>query len=363
MRKIIYILCTASAFIGCSEEKPQDSYISTGSHELTVSKDNFELDYKGETLKIEIKSNGKWKAVSNVDWISVDNNEREGHGVLYITVAQNTSKYYSRSGQVDISYDVVKRPISIHQEQQGLLKVVIDGKHKFNMVPIEKGTFTMGDNSSSDNVDHQVEITKDYYIGETEVTQLIWLVVTGYMPTESGKQWEDLYRIDINNPAYYISYNDCKKFIEALNSKTGFNFRFPTEAEWEFAAKGGNKSKGYRYAGGNNLGDVAWHKDNAAGLGLNDPAYGTHEVKTKRPNELGLYDMSGNVREWCLDWYEPYSVEAQRDPSGPSSRPSYGGRVYRGGTWGSDASDCLLNKRDSHSEGTRSQFVGLRLAL
>ncbi len=362
MKKYIYLFSVLAVF-ACSKEKMQDAYVSTESHELNISEDNFEVDYKGQTLKIEIKSNGKWKASSNVDWITVDNSEREGHGVLNITVAENTSKYYSRAGQVNISYDVVKRPISIRQEQAGILKVVIDNKHRFNMIPVERGTFTMGDNSADDNVNHQVEITKDYYIGETEVTQLIWLAVTGYMPTESGKQWEDTYKIDVNNPAYYISYNDCEKFIEQLNAKTGMKFRFPTEAEWEFAAKGGTQSKGYKYAGSNNIADVAWYKGNASGLGLKDPAYGTHEVKTKQPNELGIYDMTGNVREWCSDWYEPYSVEAQTDPTGPTTKPRSAGRVYRGGTWGSEASDCLLNKRDSHADGTRSQFVGLRLAL
>lgn len=362
MKKYIYLFSVLAVF-ACSKEKMQDAYVSTDRHELNISEDNFELDYKGQTLKIEVKSNGKWKASSNVDWIRVDNSEREGHGVLNITVDENSSKYYSRAGQVDITYDVVKKPISIYQEQQGLLKVVVDNKHRFNMIPVEKGTFIMGDNSADDNVDHQVEITKDYYIGETEVTQLIWLAVTGFMPTESGKQWDETIKIGIYNPAYYISFTDCKKFIEQLNAKTGLTFRFPTEAEWEFAAKGGNKSKGYRYAGGNNIGDVAWYEDNARSVGYDTPEYGTHKVKTKQPNELGIYDMTGNVREWCSDWYEPYSVEAQKDPTGPATMPRSAGRIYRGGSWASEAADCQVNKRDHHADGTRSIGVGLRLAL
>lgn len=364
MKKLISTICIILVLGACSEEKPENSYISTGSHELSISEDSFEVDYKGKTLKIEIKSNSKWNVICNEDWISVDKSEGDGHGVLNISVAENPSKYYSRFGQVQIAYDVVKVPIYIHQEQQGLLKINVNNKMTFNMIPIEKGSFTMGDNSSDDNVDHQVEISKDYYMGETEVTQLLWMVATGsLMPTETGKQWDDDYKIGIYYPAYYISYSDCEKFIEKLNAMTGMKFRFPTEAEWEFAAKGGNKSKGYRYAGGNILGDVAWYKDNASSLGLKSPAYGTHEVKTKAPNELGLYDMSGNVREWCSDWHEPYSVESQIDPTGPSTKPRSAGRIYRGGSWGSDANECNVNTRDSHAESSRSAFVGLRLAL
>ena len=164
-----------------------------------------------------------------------------------------------------------------------------------------------------------------------------------------------------NNPSYFkgdnlpvenVSWNDCQTFIFRLNNLTGKNFRLPTEAEWEYAARGGNRSRGYKYSGSNTLSDVAWFDDNSGSK--------THPVGTKSPNELGLYDMSGNVWEWCSDWYGTYSSSSQTNPTGPSSGS---GRVRRGGCWLNDAGLCRSSSRCDGSPDERGDYLGLRLAL
>ena len=153
-------------------------------------------------------------------------------------------------------------------------------------------------------------------------------------------------------PAYFISYEDVQSFITRLNSLTGENFRMPTEAEWEYAARGGNKSKGYTYSGSNTIGDVAWYYDNSSDK--------THTVKTKAANELGIYDMSGNVNEWCSDWYGTYSNSAQTDPTDPTTGTL---RVSRGGSWFNNASYCRCAYRFSQTPSNRFYNLGVRLAL
>lgn len=210
----------------------------------------------------------------------------------------------------------------------------------FKMIRVEAGTFRMGSTSGdSDELPvHSVTISKDYYIGETEVTQELWTAVMGTNPSSftSGSQL----------PVEWVSWNDCQTFITKLNSLTGATFRLPTEAEWEFAARGGNKSQGYTYSGSNNIDDVAIISNT------------THAVKTKSPNELGIYDMSGNVWEWCQDWYGSYPSAAVTDPTGPTSG-SY--RVDRGGSWGSLAASCRCTSRSHGTPSFASYYLGLRL--
>jgi formylglycine-generating enzyme required for sulfatase activity len=148
-----------------------------------------------------------------------------------------------------------------------------------------------------------------------------------------------------------VSWNDCQEFITKLNQITGQQFRLPTEAEWEFAARGGTKSKGYKYSGSNTVGDVAWYSDNSSE---------THEVATKQANELGIYDMSGNVWEWCSDWYGYYGSSAQTNPTGPTSGSR---RVGRGGGWNGGAGHCRVSIRGSGTPDDRDDNLGLRLAL
>lgn len=218
----------------------------------------------------------------------------------------------------------------------------------FKMIPVEGGTFTMGATAEqgSDAVDdekpkHQVTLSS-YAIGETEVTQELWEAVMGSNPSNfSGNQL----------PVECVSWNDCQTFITKLNQLTGVNFRLPTEAEWEFAARGGNKRSGYKYAGSNTIGNVAWYSGNSSSK--------PHAVAQKLPNELGLYDMSGNMHEWCQDWYGSYSSAAQTNPTGPASGSA---RVVRGGGWDNAAEYCRVSFRVSGTPSTSYDLVGLRLA-
>ena len=231
----------------------------------------------------------------------------------------------------------------------------------FKMIRVEGGTFTMGatseqgsDADSDEKPAHQVTLSS-YYIGETEVTQALWQAVMGSTVSQqrdkANKEWP-LRGVGTNYPMYYISWDECQEFVRKLNSLTGQSFRLPTEAQWEFAARGGNKSQGYKYSGSNTLGNVAWYTDNSGSE--------THPVKTKSPNELGIYDMSGNVWEWCQDWYGSYSSSSQTNPTGASSG-SY--RVSRGGGWNGDAGNCRVSLRFNFSPGHRNFYLGLRLAL
>ena len=228
----------------------------------------------------------------------------------------------------------------------------------FKMVKVEGGSFTMGatveqgdDANSSEKPAHQVRLN-DYSIGETEVTQALWEAVMGRNPS--------YFTGDGQRPVERVTWTECMEFIARLNRLTGEHFRLPTEAEWEYAARGGRKSNGYKYAGSNTLADVAWYFDNACAIDEGDPDYGTHEVGTKRPNELGLYDMSGNVFEWCQDWYDNtyYGSSPSSNPMGPDSGTS---RVIRGGCWYSTVGACRVSYRGS-SSGSGYGF-GFRLAL
>ena len=219
----------------------------------------------------------------------------------------------------------------------------------FAMVPVAGGTFTMGATSeqgtnidSNEKPTHQVTLSS-YMIGKTEVTQALWRAVTGETPS--------YFRGD-NLPVEQVSWDDCQKFITKLNALTGKNFRLPTEAEWEYAARGGNMSQGYKYSGSNEIGDVAWYDNNSGNK--------THSVATKAPNELGIYDMSGNLWEWCSDWYGSYSSTAQTNPTGPDSGSN---RIIRGGSWGHDLLDCRVAIRGAIGQTSSSIGFGLRLAF
>ena len=219
---------------------------------------------------------------------------------------------------------------------------------KFTMVPVEGGTFTMGATSEQgsdawgkEKPAHKVTLS-DYYIGQTEVTQALWKAVMGSNPSDSKGD---------NLPVEQVSWDDCQVFIQNLNQLTGKQFRLPTEAEWEYAARGGRKSRGYKYAGGNDIGLVAWYTGNSGDE--------THTVATKQANELGVYDMSGNVWEWCSDRYGDYQSSSQSDPQGPSSGSD---RVYRGGGYYSDAVYCRVSYRIDFTPDYRSFDLGLRLS-
>ena len=227
----------------------------------------------------------------------------------------------------------------------------------FKMIKVQGGTFTMGgtpeqgdDAYDREKPAHQVTLS-DYYIGQTEVTQALWQAVMGSNPS---------YFKGDSRPVECVGWDDCQAFIKRLNALTGKSFCLPTEAQWEYAARGGNKSMGCKYAGGDKPDEVAWYDENSHDKGPRHPNYGTNSVATKRPNELGLYDMSGNVFEWCADWYDNYSSAPQTNPAGSSSG-SY--RVGRGGSWGDAARHCRVSCRCSFTPGYHYCGLGFRLSF
>ena len=221
----------------------------------------------------------------------------------------------------------------------------------FKMIDVEGGTFTMGftgDTPSSEEENalpaHQVTLSS-YSIGETEVTQALWVAVMGNNPSR--------YTGDTSRPVESVSWNDCQQFITQLNQMTGMTFRLPTEAEWEFAARGGNMSHGYMYSGSNTLNDVSWNSNN-------NSTNTTQPVGQKAPNELGLYDMSGSVWEWCNDYYGAYSANAQTNPTGPASGEE---RAFRGGAFFNSQGGHRVWFRNHSSAGHYADGLGFRLAL
>ena len=212
----------------------------------------------------------------------------------------------------------------------------------FVMKSVAGGTFQMGYNLAYDECPVHSVTLSSYYIGQTEVTQALWQAVMGKNPS---------YFTGNDLPVETVTWDDCQAFIAKLSQLTGQKFRLPTEAEWEYAARGGKNSKGYEYSGSNKLGDVAWYNSKK-----------THPVATKQPNELGIYDMTGNVDEWCQDWYDNsyYRNSPSKDPSGPTSGTH---RVYRGSNWYSTAKRCRVSSRDRHDPSGGNYFMGFRLAL
>ena len=228
----------------------------------------------------------------------------------------------------------------------------------FTMVKVIGGMFLMGatDEQGSDANDwekpvHTVTLS-NYSIGRTEVTQELWQAVMGTNPSS--------FTGDPMRPVERVSWNDCRNFINKLNELTGRTFRLPTEAEWEFAARGGNWSKGYKYAGSDSIGRVAWCWNTIPSQTSGDEGYGTQPVASKSPNELGLYDMSGNVWEWCQDWYGDYSSADQTNPGGASFGMF---RIFRGGSWNRSDVACRVAYRNYNYPSTVDEGTGLRLAL
>ncbi|MDX1908390.1 MAG: formylglycine-generating enzyme family protein [Bacteroidia bacterium] len=227
----------------------------------------------------------------------------------------------------------------------------LPGGPTFQMIRIPGGTFQMGgadDQAYDDEKPVHPVTVPDFYLGRYPVTQALWVAVMGGNPAYfKGK----------THPVENVSWDDCQDFIQQLNARTGIAYRLPTEAEWEYAARGGSYSEGYRYAGSDNLNEVGWYQENSYGE--------THPVGQKLPNELGLYDLSGNIDEWCEDvWHHSYEG-APSDGSARIGEPlnSYFPRGLRGGFFYSDAQRCRVSSRsDNRLANQASRIQGLRLA-
>lgn len=233
------------------------------------------------------------------------------------------------------------------------------GSVQFDMAKVDGGTFTMGaqnssvsqpnydsDADSDEKPTHSVTLSS-YYIGKTEVTQLLWYVVMGSYPNISST-----YGRGDDYPVYNVTYSQCEQFIKKLNTLTGKTFRFPTEAEWAFAARGGKNTNGYKYSGNSTVGTVAWYSSNSSNK--------THPVAQKTANEINVFDMSGNVWEWCSDWYGNYSMSSQTDPTGATSGP---GHVIRGGAYNDAPTECRVSVRSNAAATSSFTTLGVRLVM
>jgi len=244
-------------------------------------------------------------------------------------------------------YEDLTKAIEITEGTRNI-NLALKGLHKDipGMIFVKGGCFMMGSNDgeSDEKPVHQVCVD-DFYIGKYEVTQKQWKEIMGNNPSR--------FKCD-NCPVEQVNWNDVQDFIKKLNTKTGNNYRLPTEAEWEYAARGGNQSKGYTYSGSNTIGSVAWYTGNSGSK--------THTVGTKKANELEIYDMSGNVWEWCSDLYggDYYGKSLKNNPAGPTTGSD---RVYRGGSWNYNATSCRVAYRSSYYPIIRYYTLGFRLAL
>lgn len=285
-----------------------------GNHQVEVRKDGYATNKKSVMI-----SEGQTASIS---------------GTLSSNTASSSNGYAS-SSSVSSGSNVISIPV-----RNGIT---------IEMVKVEAGTFMMGATSEmqkpwyDEKPVHQVTLTNDYYMGKYEVTQNLWKAVMGRNPSKF--KGDDL-------PVEKVSWDDCQEFISKLNSMTGRKFRLPTEAEWEYAARGGKKSRGYQYSGSSKMSEVAWYTANSGSK--------THPVGKKQANELGLYDMTGNVLEWCQDWYGSYVSSSQTNPTGAFSGFF---RVFRGGSWYGNAGNCRSSCRDSYNPGNRNFDLGLRLVL
>ena len=329
----------------------QQQKLDVAFNELVAIQGNLSVNYKPFGADVYIDGNKVGQSPRVFNGIMVGNHKveikKDGYGTESKTVNILESQTATLSGVLTTN---ASSSVASGASLSGntIIIPVKDGI-SIDMIRVEAGTFTMGattemkDPWDDEKPTHQVTLTNDYYIGKYEVTQALWKAVMGKNPSN--------FKGD-NLPVEEVSWNDCQKFISKLNSITGKTFRLPTEAEWEYAARGGKKSRGYQYSGSNNLSDVAWYTDNSGSK--------THTVGSKQANELGIYDMSGNVYEWCQDWKGSYSSSSQVNPTGDNSGSI---RVFRGGSWGSTARSCRSSYRNNSTLDSRSYDLGLRLVL
>ncbi len=293
---------------------------------VDITYDVYEADGKTKFIKVEASSDAGDTWNLRIDKITGDIKYGKVSGIKKSVwnILEDNPEFYSERVQIKISAEN-----DFYFEEP-------------EMITVEGGTFIMGGTMHSyEQPIHSVTLST-FKIAKYEITQKLWLAVMGTNPS--------YFTGDLNRPVEKVSWNMVQQFITKLNQITGKNYRLPTEAEWEFAARGGNQSQGYIYAGSNDIEAVAWY--------YYDSGNTTHTVGTKSPNELGIYDMSGNVCEWCNDWYGDYSAGDTTNPQGSSSG-TY--RVLRGGSWDYYSINCRSAVRNYVRPENNPINVGVRL--
>jgi len=366
--------------------------IKLGRHTVEVSK----YGYESQADMVIIKVDEVNKQFENVKLVE-DKSVPAQTAVVQQQAAAPQQQVVSQQQSVPQQQTVPTTPTATNNataqtSSRGNRTFTVNGV-SFEMVEVKGGTFTMGatseqesDAKSDEKPTHRVTLS-DYYIGKFEVTVgqfRVFINETNYR-TDAEKEgwtwrwmninnkWEKkkvnginwmcdqdgnvLRSSEDNYPVLYVSWNDAVEFCKWLSRKTGYNFRLPTEAEWEYAARGGNKSKGYKYSGSNRINGVAWYGNVSSNATANGKP---HPVGTKSKNEIGIYDMSGNVWEWCQDWYGNYNSDSQTNPNGALNGSD---RVARGGSWDNAARRCRLSDRSGALPSNRNYNLGFRIAM
>lgn len=327
---------------------------------LQLVTDRFTPHSDGEEISVGLRTNVDYRVeipASSASWISLVETRSLQTDALRFRVESNAG---GRVRSVEIVVkdvcDQLSDTLYITQygapgDEQDIFTEIVSGVN-LEMIYVKGGTFSMGDNTNGPV--HSVTLS-GYYIGKFEVTQGLWEKVVGTTIHEQRAKStydEGLVGVGSDYPMYYVNWYEAREFCTKLSQLTGRKYALPTEAQWEYAARGGVKNVGYEYSGSNMIDDVAWHGSNSNSS--------THPVGTKQPNELGIYDMTGNVHEWCRDWYGPYSSESQTDPTGPSSG-FY--RIRRGGGWDYYNWNSGVSDRRNFAPESRRGELGFRVVL
>jgi len=319
---IIYLLLLLSPACSNDEEPvaPDDNGTETGTDDtqdedpyLDISDSLLYFSSDKDAALIVVRTNRNWKAVCDSDWVSFTTADGDSTTGFIIGVSKNLK--FERSATVTVTADNLSKKIKINQKGVSKIEFEINGV-KFTFLPVYADTTFYLDGATyiaSRNV-----YLDSYFISETEITNEQWMSITGSLPYDSENSFPD-------QPVVVNWNNITENFIPALNSLSEYNFRLPTENEWEVAARGGLKTQYFSYAGSMYIDSVAWYFNNSGGR--------KHNVAQKKPNELGLYDMSGNVSEWCSDWYAEWTDDNpppsdSENPTGPESGTE---KVLRGG--------------------------------
>lgn len=303
-----------------------------------------QMGYGKQVLELDIqRATDRMLKINNISMQLAQEGFQKKH-IAYVL----DSVCYGMGWQGELPEELIEE-----EEEESIDKHYVSvGNVSFAMISVEGGTFDLGATPEQGlyaafDEKPSIQVTvSSFYLAEVPVTQAIWTTIMGDNPSH--------FKGD-NLPVERVSWEDCQEFIKRLNIQTGIKFRLPTEAEWEYAARGGQHSRHHKYSGAddNDKSDYLWFKENSQSL--------SHEVKTKLPNELELYDMNGNISEWCGDWYfNSYANNGERvNPKGPSSGVA---KVYRGGSWDDKAMNCRVSKRFSMNPIFKNKLVGLRLA-